>query len=159
MLECCAPNPNKTTRTQKSQETTQTTLRQASTSKAQQASLLPHSKLLLSPHTEIIFHPRSLLLRVRHAARGLVRLLDALAAGEQGLAVLGLLVLLGQAAAAAAARLREVGEAAALQVVLGAQVGALQRVHDERAAGHAGRGAEEDALTQDISKEFMGMGG
>lgn len=152
MLECCAPNPNKTTRTQKSQETTQTTLRQASTSKAQQASPLFHTK--------IIFHHRpSLLLRVRHAARGLVRLLDALAAGEQGLAVLGLLVLLGQAAAAAAARLREVGEAAALQVVLGAQVGALQRVHDERAAGHAGRGAEEDALTQDISKEFMGMGG
>lgn len=87
-----------------------------------------------------------LLLRVRHAAASLVLLLDAaLVAGEQGLAVLGLLVLLRNVAAAAAARRREVHEAAALQVVLGAQVRALQRRQAD-VARHAARGAEEEAL-------------
>lgn len=86
------------------------------------------------------------LLRVRHAAAGLVLLLDAaLVAGEQRLAVLGLLVLLRNVAAAAAARRGEVDEAAALEVVLGAQVGALQG-READVARHAARGAEEEAL-------------
>lgn len=87
-----------------------------------------------------------LLLGVSHAAAGLVLLLDAaLVTGEQRLAVLGLLVLLRNVAAAAAARRGEVDEAAALQVVLGAQVGALQG-READVARHAARGAEEEAL-------------
>lgn len=86
------------------------------------------------------------MLGVSHAAAGLVLLLDAaLVTGEQRLAVLGLLVLLRNVAAAAAARRGEVDEAAALQVVLGAQVGALQG-READVARHAARGAEEEAL-------------
>ncbi len=87
----------------------------------------------------------SLLLRVRHAGGRLVGLLLDAAAGEEALAVGRLLVLLGQVAAPAAARRGEVDEAAALQVVLVPEVGALEGGHDD-VAGHAARRAEEEAL-------------
>lgn len=90
-----------------------------------------------------------LLTGVSHAPRrlSLVALLDALAGlRQQRLAVLGLLVRLRQLAAATAAGRRHVDEAAALEVVLGAQVRALHG-HGDPVAADAARGAEEEALS------------
>lgn len=60
-----------------------------------------------------------------------------------------LLVGLGELAAAAAAGGGHVEEAVALEVVLGAHVGALHG-HRDPVEGDAGRGAEEEALRREM---------
>lgn len=82
--------------------------------------------------------------RVGHATLGgLVLLLDRVV--EQRFAVLDLLVLLHQRAAPAAAGRGEVAEAAALEVVLLADLLALHRHHAGR-KGDAGGSEEQEAL-------------
>jgi len=85
-------------------------------------------------------------LSVHHALRGLILLL--ITAGDQRLAVGCFLLLLDERAASAAQREGNVAEAAALQVVLVADLGALHRQGD---AGETddGRTAEEKAGSVD----------
>lgn len=88
------------------------------------------------------FFPVHLLLAVLHAARRVVLLLD----GSAALLVRGnLLVLLDEIADAAAAGSCDVDEAAALQVVLGANLGALHG-HGNPVQTEAAAAAEEEAL-------------
>lgn len=82
---------------------------------------------------------------VLHLGVGLVLLLDTGVVGQEALAVLSLLVGLDERAAPAAARERNVDEAAALEVVLFADVLALHG-HGDPVQAEAARAAEEQAL-------------
>ena len=86
---------------------------------------------------------------VDHAAGGLVGLLDTGGGpGAGGLAGLDLLVRLDEGAEDAAAGESDIGDAVALEVVLGTSVGALNRHGHPVEAAPTG-GAEEEALTRE----------
>jgi len=84
---------------------------------------------------------------VDHALLALELLRDDAAAAKQSLAVLGLLVLLDDGAEAAAAGEGNVGEAAALKVVLVADLGAL---HDEGDDGKANAGGTDEEKARGV---------
>ena len=93
----------------------------------------------------------SLLSRIRHSPLSLVLLLHGPSARQKRLAVLDLLVLLHEGAAAAAARDGEVTEAAALEVEAVTDLLALHGHHAE-GEGDAGGADEEEALYSCVSK-------